>query len=73
MRNLMFLVFLVAAIIVTVLYLKRANTVPVDVRSTLGDSVKTMQQVPDAVRAKVQSDMDNAQKRLDDAVSGTQQ
>jgi hypothetical protein len=68
MRNLMFLVLLVAAIIVSVLYLKRMNTVPVDVQRTLGDSVTTMQQVPQAVRDKVGADMEKAQKRLDEAM-----
>jgi hypothetical protein len=67
MRNLMFLVLLVAAIIVSVLYLKRMNTGPVDVQRTLGDSVTTMQQVPQAVRDKVTADMEKAQKRLDEA------
>ena len=68
MRSMMFIVVVVAAIIVLVLYLQRMQHVPADVRSTLGDSVKTMQQVGDAVRAKVESDMEKAQKRLDEAV-----
>ena len=73
MRNLMFIVVVVAAIIVIVLYLQRMNRVPTEVQKTLGDSVTTMQQVPQAVRDKVQADMDKAQKRLDDAMGEVNQ
>ena len=67
-RNMAFIVVVIAAIIVLALYLKRLNTVPADVRETLGDSVQTMQQIPAAVRQRVQGDYDRAQKRLDEAL-----
>ncbi len=69
----MFIVIVVAAIIVVTLYLQRMNRVPADVQETLGDSVTTMQQVPQAVRDKVEADMKKAQKRLDDAMGEVNQ
>jgi len=69
MRNLTFIVVVLAAIITIVLYLQRMNKVPADVQKTLGDSVQTMQQIPDAVRRRVANDYEKSRKRTEDATS----
>lgn len=68
MRSFMFIAVVVAAIIVLVLSMKRSTTVPADVKNTLGDSVQTMQQIPDAVRAQVTRDMETAAQRQKEAL-----
>jgi hypothetical protein len=73
MRNLAFVVVIVAAVIFMVLFLQRMKHVPTDVRATLGDSIKTMQEVPDAVRAKVGQDLQTGQGRIDSAMKESNQ
>jgi cell shape-determining protein MreC len=68
MRGLMFLVVMVAAIVVIILYLQRVTRVPGEVRTTLGDSVRTMQQIGGAVKDRVDRDLQGEAKQYEDAM-----
>jgi uncharacterized membrane protein len=74
MRNVMFIVFLIAALIVAFLYISKSNKVPTEVREVLtteqGEKIDRITQVPDAVRKKVDEAQKKAQKRMDDAMKG---
>jgi predicted PurR-regulated permease PerM len=54
MRNVIFLVVAISAVIVVVLYATRLNTVPKGINNMLkaeqGDTIKYMPQIPDHVR-----------------------
>ena len=72
MRNVMFIVFLIAALIVAFLYISKINKVPNEIREVLtteqGEKIDRITQVPDAVRKKVDEAQKKAQKRMDDAM-----
>lgn len=73
MKNLLFLVIVVGAIIVLALYIGRTKTVPQEVRDALesGDkTVETMQQIPAAVKQKVRESDSIYESRMKDALEG---
>lgn len=73
MKNLVFLVVVIGAIIVLALYIGRTKTVPQEVRDALesdGKTVETMQQIPAAVKQKVKETDSIYEKRMKNALKG---
>ncbi|MFP4014574.1 MAG: hypothetical protein ACLFVQ_10840 [Chitinispirillaceae bacterium] len=73
MKNLLFLVIVVGAIIVLALYIGRTKTVPQEVRDALESedkTVETMQQIPAAVKQKVRESDSIYESRMKDALEG---
>ena len=73
MRSIVYLVVLVAGMVVVILYLQHITRVPDEIRATLGDSVKTTQQIGGTIRARVGRDLEAQEKQINDAIKETEQ
>ena len=69
MRQVVYLIVLIAGMLVAFLYLKDITRVPDEVRSALGDSVKTRQQIGGTIRQRVGGDLEAHEKQIKEAVT----